>query len=239
MLRAYFREHEMSSTSLDDAQVAQMIDYANIHLKSRAWIDPKIPERKLANCARAMGRLNEGERPLILYDETVFRSGKSGILFTDKRILFRELFGKSHSIAYSDIRRITLRKDGGILRRFVNDALEFITTGENPFFYDLLRIANREIEMEGFAGYPVSAKELADETQEKTQQSTLLPGRQSADCKAVNEQWKISLVGSIFGVLVGLLCIRSYPHIGAFLWGAVGLFSLYRLIVLITNRPNK
>jgi len=60
----------------------------------------------------------------------------------------------------------------------------------------------------------------------------------SPDPKTVKENWKASLVGPIFGVLVGLLCIRSYPHPGAFVWGALGLFSLCLLIQRIAHRPK-
>ena len=56
--------------------------------------------------------------------------------------------------------------------------------------------------------------------------------------KDLREQWKASLIPPIFGILVGLLTIRFFPHPGAFLWGGIGIFSVILLVKRLRNRPR-
>ncbi|OOR98955.1 hypothetical protein B0187_06750 [Haemophilus paracuniculus] len=73
----------------------------------------EIFEKKANNAKQSFGKdISSDEKLLILIDTTAFGSAKDGIIFSDRKIYYKELFEKPNVIRYEDIDRIVVsRKD--------------------------------------------------------------------------------------------------------------------------------
>jgi len=80
---------------------------------SSVYVDNGIPEKKKSNALKAYGTGFEGAGLRILYDGTVFGSGKEGILISPDQIAFKEPFESPQLIQMSSLTAVNI--DTGIL----------------------------------------------------------------------------------------------------------------------------
>ncbi len=90
--------------------VVQLFQAEKPHLGQDLHVAPDIPEAKLARASQSYLELAAGEEPLVLFDDTVMGSAKSGFCMTDRRIVWNGGFlsGGTAAVAYRDIRDLVL-----------------------------------------------------------------------------------------------------------------------------------
>lgn len=82
-----------------------ILDFTDGEIRNRIFVTPDIPVKKL-NAARSQFILRD-EEVIVLYDDTVFGSGKDGIAITENYIYAKQLWEVPKSIKISSIRSIT------------------------------------------------------------------------------------------------------------------------------------
>jgi len=139
-----------------------------------------IPEKKLANAREAYARYSAPECPLVLYDRTVFGSGKKGILLTDKR-----LFSDKVNYRLETINSVAC--DEGVLLSQVT------VNGEH--FCEMLR-ADAKILLELFGLlFPVPSamkKTIKNKKKKAATKSARKPKKKSPPVKKGNDQGRTS-----------------------------------------------
>lgn len=82
-----------------------ILDFTDGEIRNRIFVTPDIPVKKL-NAARSQFVTRDDE-VIVLYDDTVFGSGKDGIAITENYIYAKQLWEIPKSIKISSIRSIT------------------------------------------------------------------------------------------------------------------------------------
>ncbi|MCL2560629.1 MAG: zinc ribbon domain-containing protein [Turicibacter sp.] len=89
---------------LTDAQRTEIRNIFNRHQPMQTRVFEDIQPRKLKNAKESMGRgMGDDEEIFLLYDDTVFGSGKNGVLLTTKGMYARGIGEGSMFIVYDDI----------------------------------------------------------------------------------------------------------------------------------------
>lgn len=73
----------------------------------RIFFHPNIPAKKLAGATSGYATGIEPQNILILIDDTVFGSGKDGVVVTSDRLIFKQKFDSAISFRLADIRQIS------------------------------------------------------------------------------------------------------------------------------------
>ena len=94
------RKQAAQATSVE--QIVQL--YANDIRGPLVSIAPSIPAKKAINAKNKYARTMPGETPLVLLDNTVFGSGKEGLLLTDTMVYVKEMGCDPQSFAYGSLR---------------------------------------------------------------------------------------------------------------------------------------
>ena len=82
------------------------------------YIEPYIPPRKLKNVIKSFNLKNEWKDIIAIYDNTFFGAANEGIVFTDKKLVFKSMFEEPKTFYYEDLsyvkyeQRITFNKKG-------------------------------------------------------------------------------------------------------------------------------
>ncbi len=77
---------------------------ASIFVDSQVLLDPDISGKQLANSRKIHARyLPEAERILALYDDTVFGSGKEGLVLTEHRVCWNAAFTGGNYLLWSEL----------------------------------------------------------------------------------------------------------------------------------------
>jgi hypothetical protein len=71
--------------------------------KDNVFIAPNIPLDKLSNALSQYAKVEEEEKVIALIDTTIRGSAKDGIAFTEKRVMWKEMWAEPDFIDYSDI----------------------------------------------------------------------------------------------------------------------------------------
>jgi len=80
--------------------------YLREHLTSvskHVSVSPNIPEKKLNNAVVAFGYKGQAANVIALYDNTLFGSGKDGLLFTGEQLIYRPAFSDPVSIPFESM----------------------------------------------------------------------------------------------------------------------------------------
>ena len=75
-------------------------------VSKNVFIAPGIPEKKLNNAAKAYDMVDSLSSIVAIYDNTLFGSAKEGIVFTGKKMVYREMMESPVSLAFSDIETV-------------------------------------------------------------------------------------------------------------------------------------
>lgn len=112
-----------------------------VHSGDGIYLAPNIPPRKLANARRAHARhLPEGERVLLLYDDTLFGGGREGVLLTPQRICWKNFLEHPRSLAFEDLAPEEIGLRDGTLH-LAEHELEMATAEElASALYELLQL---------------------------------------------------------------------------------------------------
>lgn len=73
---------------------------------SRTSVAPNIDEKKLNNAIQAFGYSGSPSNVIAIFDNTLFGSGKDGIVFTGERFIYRASFSDPIDVSYSSIAKI-------------------------------------------------------------------------------------------------------------------------------------
>jgi hypothetical protein len=87
------------------------MSYINVYLRESLGavsnknisVAPQIDEKKLNNAIKAFGYSGSPSSVIALFDNTVFGSGKDGLLFTGEQIIYRPSFSDPLKITYNSI----------------------------------------------------------------------------------------------------------------------------------------
>lgn len=115
-------------------------DIANIEFFGRKYrgviynvLDPVFSDeeslkKKLSNAKQSFGQdISPDEKILMLIDKTLFGSAKDGIIFSDRKIYYKELFEKPNVIRYEDIDRIVVSEKDTSLYLILGDEKKSIS----------------------------------------------------------------------------------------------------------------
>lgn len=70
-----------------------------------------IPIKKLSNARKGFFKHDSGEFPLVFIDQTLFGSGKEGLIITQKNIYWKAAFHKAESVPLNQIQKIKYLKN--------------------------------------------------------------------------------------------------------------------------------
>lgn len=73
---------------------------------SNVSIAPNIPNKKLDNAIKAFGYSGSPSNIVALFDNTLFGSGKDGVIFTGEMFIYRPSFSDPISVSYSSIAKV-------------------------------------------------------------------------------------------------------------------------------------
>lgn len=121
-----------------------ILDFVDGEIRNKIFVTPGIPAKKL-NAARSQF-ISRDEEVIVLYDDTVFGSGKDGIAITENYIYAKQLWELPKSIKISSIRSIESQsKSLNNLEIYLNGNL-FITVStpeksDHAFLVGMLKAA--------------------------------------------------------------------------------------------------
>jgi ribosomal protein L40E len=121
-----------------------ILDFVDGEIRNKIFVTPGIPAKKL-NAARSQF-ISRDEEVIVLYDDTVFGSGKDGIAITENYIYAKQIWEVPKSIKISSIRSIESQsKSLNNLEIFLNGNL-FITVStpeksDHAFLVGILKAA--------------------------------------------------------------------------------------------------
>lgn len=104
------------------------------------FLAPNIPLDKLANALYKYANLEPGERVLAFVDQSMFGSGKMGLVFTENRLIYQELWEKPKSLKYSDVRDVASK-----FPKFYNDKLDSILQNLLPELKQIYQLNTIEV----------------------------------------------------------------------------------------------
>lgn len=86
-------------------------DYAHTLLGDGTHIAPNIPDKKLNAAIKNYAEDALPEHVVALYDSTLFKSGKEGMLFLGDRFYFKPLLEKPICVYYKELQRVDLDRE--------------------------------------------------------------------------------------------------------------------------------
>lgn len=116
--------------TLLEHQTHHLMTVLNYYLSEETneyFLAPNIPVDKLANALYKYVNLEQGERVLALVDQSLFGSGKVGLVFTENQLIWQEIWQEPKSLRYSNFPDV-----GCSLPNFSNEKLD-------STLYNLLR----------------------------------------------------------------------------------------------------
>jgi len=75
-------------------------------LNKEVYIEPNIPSKKLKNVIDAFDLKNEWKEIVAIYDNTFFGAADEGIAFTDKKLVFKNMFENPKTFYYKDLDKV-------------------------------------------------------------------------------------------------------------------------------------
>lgn len=75
--------------------------------KNSLYISPDIPEKKVNGAVKAFNYSGDVSNIIALFDDTLFGSGKTGIIFTGKQMIYKEDFENPVVFDYEDIQNFS------------------------------------------------------------------------------------------------------------------------------------
>ena len=95
--------------TLLEHQTHHLMTVFNYYLSEKTneyFLAPNIPLDKLANALYKYVNLEQGERILALVDQSLFGSGKVGLVFTENRLIWKEILEEPKSLRYSNFQDV-------------------------------------------------------------------------------------------------------------------------------------
>jgi len=86
-------------------------EYAHTLLGDGTHIAPSVPDKKLNGAIKNYAEDALPEHVIVLYDSTLFKSGKEGMLFLGDRFYFKPLLEKPICVYYKDLQRVELDRE--------------------------------------------------------------------------------------------------------------------------------
>ncbi|TCI53436.1 hypothetical protein EVJ30_08300 [Exiguobacterium sp. SH5S13] len=86
-------------------------EYAQTVLGDGTHIAPNVPDKKLNGAIKTYAQDALPEHVVVLYDSTLFKSGKEGMLFLGDRFYFKPLLEKPICVLYKDLQRVDLDRE--------------------------------------------------------------------------------------------------------------------------------
>ncbi|WP_047375030.1 hypothetical protein [Exiguobacterium sp. ZOR0005] len=86
-------------------------EYAHTLLGDGTHAAPNIPDKKLNGAIKNYAEDALPEHVVVLYDSTLFKSGKEGMLFLGDRFYFKPLLEKPICVYYKDLQRVDLDRE--------------------------------------------------------------------------------------------------------------------------------
>lgn len=86
-------------------------EYAHTLLGDGTHIAPNVPDKKLNGAIKNYAEDALPEHVIVLYDSTLFKSGKEGMLFLGDRFYFKPLLEKPICVYYKDLKRVELDRE--------------------------------------------------------------------------------------------------------------------------------
>ncbi|TCI22621.1 hypothetical protein [Exiguobacterium sp. SL-9] len=86
-------------------------EYAHTLLGDGTHIAPNVPDKKLNGAIKNYAEDALPEHVVVLYDSTLFKSGKEGMLFLGDRFYFKPLLEKPICVYYKDLQRVDLDRE--------------------------------------------------------------------------------------------------------------------------------
>jgi uncharacterized tellurite resistance protein B-like protein len=80
-------------------------------ISSDMFVAPHIPEKKLSKAVKAYGVRNIIDSIVALYDNTLFGSAKEGLIFTDEKVFYREMFSDPIELIYDNFEYVKYVKN--------------------------------------------------------------------------------------------------------------------------------
>ncbi len=104
-----YQKIELESVSLQQ----MMHDYLQMEEESLNYYlyAVEIPLKKMANARKAYYKHDSGEFPYLLVDQTLFGSGKEGLVLSSKGIYWKVHFHKAQSLKFGNIKSLQLHKN--------------------------------------------------------------------------------------------------------------------------------
>lgn len=75
------------------------------------YYHPDIPEKKLQKAIKSYASGLNPDQALVMWDSTVFGSGKKGFIITEKVFYYSEVMDKPWVVPYLDIQSISVKED--------------------------------------------------------------------------------------------------------------------------------
>ena len=126
------------------------------------FLSPNIPLDKLANALYKYVNLEQGERILALVDQSLFGSGKVGLVFTENRLIWKEILEEPKSLRYSNFQDV-----GCSLPTFSNEKLD-------STLYNLFRELKEIYQFNKIENLPENKIENLDDADKLIQQIEML-----------------------------------------------------------------
>ncbi|WP_214823587.1 hypothetical protein [Exiguobacterium sp. s28] len=86
-------------------------EYAHTLLGDGTHIAPNVPDKKLNGAIKNYAEDALPEHVVVLYDSTLFKSGKEGMLFLGDRFYFKPLLEKPICVYYKNLQRVDLDRE--------------------------------------------------------------------------------------------------------------------------------
>ncbi|WP_254174600.1 hypothetical protein [Planktothrix pseudagardhii] len=137
------KEIEARLYTLLEHQTHELLNVFNYYFSEPSdeyFLAPNIPLDKLANALYKYANLEPGERVLAFVDQSMFGSGKMGLVFTESRLIYQELWEKPKSLKYSDVRDVASK-----FPKFSNDKLDSILHSLLPELKQIYQLNTIEV----------------------------------------------------------------------------------------------
>ena len=110
-------------------------------------IAPNIPEKKLNNAIKAFDYSGSVTHVIALFDNTLFGSGKEGLLFSGEQLIHRATFGEPTKIPYASIEKVMhiAEPKGGKSDKLIDRIEIALKGGESITVKDLLECDYAEL----------------------------------------------------------------------------------------------
>ncbi len=137
-----FARYKGNPTSLDEL-IAYVVKISDINVRRHIkYQDPRSSiDGKIKNAINSYASLKNGERPILCFDSTIFKSGKEGFLLTTRGVYCKNKFGTPWFVSHEDMKFIKLDEENLIFndrqttmitveesaRSIIREILEFLS----------------------------------------------------------------------------------------------------------------